>query len=468
MTNTEWAWTGTLTVTLLQWGLLPHLLSQRTKSPNATLAWLWAILLFPGLGGLLYLLIGSERVKRQRLAAIAALPRVNGDAPCPAPEPDTALALPELERVNGRPATGGNVADLLPDGTSFFPLLVDVIDTAQHHVHMEFYIWRTDRAGVMVRDALVRAARRGVQVRVLVDEIGSLTTTRRFFAPLTAAGGHFSWFSTFAPLRGRFHLNLRNHRKLVIADGRVALTGGMNVGAEYWGAAGHPPYRDLAVRLTGPVVAQLADVFAEDWLFATGEAPPPETLPGGEARCGGVGVQVVPGGPDNDLNEVQLTTLAVLHRATSRVWMMTPYFVPEPPLVAALQLAAMRGVDVRIMVPEKGDHAYLTHVTRSYFDDLLPHGVRIFSYRPRLLHAKVLTVDGRYAMVGSANLDIRSLRINFELNVLLACPRSAETVERLFRANAEDAREVLEEEHRERPLRQHVAEAVCRPLAPLL
>jgi cardiolipin synthase len=466
MREIDGAWYGTLALILLQWGLIPHLLAQRTKSPNATLAWLWAILLFPGIGGLLYLLMGSEKVRRQRLAAVAA---VHHPITAIAPPEDRILGLPELSAINGRTATGGNAADILPDGTSFFPVLLDAIHAARHHIHLEFYIWRPDRAGLMVLDALAKAAQRGVAVRVLVDEIGSLWTPRRFFAPLEAAGGRFSWFRTFAPLSGRFQLNLRNHRKLVITDGTTALTGGMNIGNEYWGGGhGDPPHRDAAVRLRGPSVLQLAEVFAEDWLFATGESLTNSAFQPQAENCGLVGVQVVPGGPDNDLNEIQLTTLAILQQARERVWMMTPYFVPEPPLVAALQLAAMRGVDVRIMVPEKGNHAYLTHVTRSYFDDLLPHGVRLFRYHPRLLHAKVLSVDGHAAMLGSANLDIRSLRINFELNVLLSCPRAAATAEHLFLSNAANASEVTMAEHSNRSHWLRIAEAVCRPLAPLL
>jgi cardiolipin synthase len=466
MREIDWAWYGTLALILLQWGLIPHLLAQRTKSPNATLAWLWAILLFPGIGGILYLLMGSEKVRRQRLAAVAAVPHPPAAAELP---PDKILALPELSAINGRPATAGNAADILPDGTSFFPVLLDAIASARHHIHIEFYIWRPDRAGLMVLDALTQAAQRGVAVRVLVDEIGSLWTSRRFFASLEAAGGRFSWFRTFAPLSGRFHLNLRNHRKLVITDGTTALTGGMNIGNEYWGG-NHPdpPHRDAAVRLRGPTVLQLAEVFAEDWLFSTGESLTDPAFQPSPLSCGTVGVQVVPGSPDNDLNEIQLTTLAILQQARTRVWMMTPYFVPEPPLVAALQLAAMRGVDVRIMVPEKGNHAYLTHVTRSYFEDLLPHGVRIFRYHPRLLHAKVLTVDGQCAMLGSANLDIRSLRINFELNVLLSSPQAAATAEHLFLGNADNASEVTLTDHLNRSHWLRIAEAVFRPLAPLL
>lgn len=464
MSYTQWVVAVAAFFTVLQWALIPRLLAQRSKSPPAVLAWLWALLLFPVLGAIFYLLIGSERVVRKRLALVRALDsELDPDQP-----PPEGTEMPELALVNGFPPTAGNSAALLPDGTSFFPVMLEVIATAQHHVHLEFYIWRRDRAGTTVRDALVEAAKRGVQVRVMVDEMGSLWLRRSFFAPLIAAGGEFSWFNSFSPRRGRFHLNLRNHRKLVVADGAVALTGGMNVGDVYWRGDGGPPHRDLAVRLRGRVVTQLAEVFAQDWYFATGRAlkarcyyPPVES--GGEVH-----IQVVPGAPDNDIDEIQLTTLALLHRAQKRVLLMTPYFVPEPPLLAALQLAAMRGVQVTIVVPEKGDHFYLTHVMRSYYDDLLPHGVRIFQYLPRMLHAKVVCVDGHFTMTGSANLDIRSQRINFELNVLLTSQHLAEAVERFFEENSREFKEVTLEDYLARPLRHRIAEAVFRPAAPLL
>ena len=468
MTTGEWAIAGTATVTVLQWALIPRLLSQRIKSPNATLAWLWGLLLFPGVGAFFYLLIGSERMARRRLALVRALDTQIGRNGVHGRGKPEMLNMPELECVNGFPPTPGNAVALLPDGTSFFPVLLGVIAGAQHHLHLEFYIWSRDRAGIMVRDALVKAEQRGVQVRVLLDEMGSLRLRRSFFAPLIEAGGAFSWFHTFSPRRGRFHLNLRNHRKLVIADGTVALIAGMNIGNEYWRGSDAPPYRDLAVRLRGPVVTQIAEVFAQDWYFSAGMAlKTPEYYPSVEP-CGDVAAQIVPGAPDNELDEVHLTTLALLHRAEKRVRIMTPYFVPEPPLLAALQLAAMRGVDVAILVPEKCDHFYLTHVMRSYYEELLPHGIRIFEYRPRMLHAKAVTVDRRYAMTGSANLDIRSQRLNFELNVLVACRNTTEALDRIFDENVANARQVTEASHAQRPFRHKIAEAIFRPAAPLL
>ncbi len=470
MTFREWIVAAGAVAALLQWLMIPHLLAQRCKSPNATLAWLWSLIFIPGIG-LFYFLMGNERVQRKRLALVRALDSQLEATPVGSSRKRRAMmaaAMPDLERVNGMPATGGNSASLLTDGTSFFPVMLEVIQNAKHHLHLEFYIWRNDRAGRTVRDALVKAAQRGVEVRVLVDEMGSFFTRRRLFAPLVAAGGTFSWFNSISLRRWRFNLNLRNHRKLVVADGTTALTGGMNVADEYWRGNDLPPYRDLGVRLNGPLVSQLAEVFAQDWFFSTGQPlTSVEYYPAIEA-CGEVGAQVVAGAPDNDIDEVQLSTIALIHRAEKRTRLITPYFVPERALLAALQLAGMRGVDVALLVPEKCDRFYLTHVMRSYYDDLLPHGIRILEYQPRMIHAKALTVDGLYTMAGSANLDIRSLRINFELNVLLTCKATTQAADQFFDQTAAESHAVTLEEYQRRPLRHKIAEAVFRPLAPLL
>lgn len=463
------ALTGTVVITLLQWSLIPHLLAQRNKSPNATLAWLWAILLFPVLGGVTYFLMGSERVHRRRLRLVHDLEKRSG----PHGEPiacEYLCRVPELRKINGFTPTGGNDARLLAGGIHFFPELLKVIGEARHHLHVEFYIWSMDRTGRTIRDALVDAARRGVEVRVLLDEIGSIRTFRRFFRKLEKAGGQFSWFNTFSPIRGRLHLNLRNHRKLVIADAEIALTGGMNIGNGYWkGSRKHPPHSDVHLRVTGPVVTQLAEVFAQDWYFAKQEAlVTPELYYPPQAASGSVEMQVIPGGPDNNLDEIQLSVLAMLHRTSGRLRLMTPYFVPENAVLTAIQLAAMRGVQVDLMVPAHGDHFYLTHVTRSFYADLLPHGVRVFEYQPCLLHAKVGIIDDHSAMCGSANMDVRSLRINFELNLAFYSPPLVEEMIALFDSNLADCREITLESHAQRPFQHRFLEVICRPLASLL
>ena len=469
----NWVILELIVIWVLTWGLIPLVLAQRTKTPVAILAWVWAILLLPVVGAVGFLLFGSERVQRKRLRLVSAfrstIPKSGETMAAEGRGPDLGKDWPELHVINRMRSTQGNHLELLPDGETFFPRLLELIHGAQHSICCQFYIWNTDATGREIRDALTAAARRGVAVRVLLDEVGSALLWKSFFKELVAVGGKFAWFGTFAPLRGSFQLNLRNHGKLVIADGVTALTGGMNIGDEYWKGAGKTlPYRDMQVAVQGPAVNQLMQQFAQDWYFATREALADESFYPEPLRTGNHSVQLVAGGPDNDLNEIQLSLLSLLHRAQQRIWIMTPYFVPEPPLMTALQLAAMRGVDVRIMVPRQGDHAYLTAVTRSYYEELLPHGVRIYEYRPRMLHAKVSTIDGRYAMTGSANMDIRSLRINFELNLLIAGEAIIQQIEQMMEQDFACSDRVRLMKFQLRPLRQKIAEAICRPLAPML
>lgn len=460
-------------VWVLTWGLIPYILSQRTKTPVAVLAWMWAVLLIPVVGAVAFMLFGSERIQRKRLKMRKQFRDAVKLGADEGVETSTGVNLardfPELFRINGVRATMGNSARLLADGATFFPRLLEIINEAKHHLHLQFYIWANDETGRKVRAALIAACERGVKVRVLLDEIGSFSTFRRFFKDVENAGGSFAWFGTFAPFKGSLHMNLRNHGKLVIADGTVAITGGMNVADEYWMGVGKElPYRDLQVELDGPSVTQLAEIFAQDWYFATKEKLTGSEYYPEQACCGEVALQVVAGGPDNDLNEIQLSVLTLLNRAKQKIWLMTPYLVPEPALLSALQIAAMRGVDVRIIVPLKGDHFYLTAVTRSYYEQLLPYGIKVYEYRPRMLHAKVSTIDGLYAMAGSANMDIRSLRLNFELNVLMAEPSLIDEVEAMFTHDFAVSERVKWQKHQVRPFSQKILEAVCRPLAPLL
>jgi len=221
--------------------------------------------------------------------------------------------------------------------------------------------------------------------------------------------------------------------------------------------------------VAGPVVTQLAEIFAQDWYFASGEALITPGLYYPELRAAGpVETQIIPGGPDNDRNEIQLSVLALLQRTRRRLRLMTPYFVPEDAVLSAIQLAAMRGIAVELMVPARGDHFYLTHVTRSSYQDLLPYGVRIYEYQPSLLHAKVAIMDDDYAMCGSANLDVRSLRINFELNLAFYSPQLAAELNDLFEENLAHCREITAEGHAARPFSHRLLEVVSRPLTSLL
>jgi cardiolipin synthase len=316
----------------------------------------------------------------------------------------------------------------------------------------------------------VAAARRGVEVRVLLDQIGSLGLTRRFFRPLEEAGGKFAWFRTAHPFRNQWTFNLRNHRKLQIIDGRHAFVGGMNMAREY---AGEDPkigrWRDLQLEVTGAAAKKLQMIFADDWFFATEEKLlDPRYYPESEGEQK-VLVQSLPDGPDNGADPIQMSIVAMLHAAQERVWLTAGYFVPNEPLLTSLNVAAARGIDVRLLVSAKTDHPMLVKVGRSYYEELLRFGVKIYEYEKGLNHGKVALIDRDWLMVGSANFDIRSMRLNFELNVLVRDPERAAELHKVLQQDFEQDSTCIDlEEFQKRSWRERLLESMVRPLAPLL
>jgi cardiolipin synthase len=464
---------------LLTWTAIPHILL-RNKPPVSTLAWIWAVILFPYVGTLFYLLFGTDRIARTKVRASREMSK-SGERESQAITAKTRAILDQLpiwerraietlSRINGVASSSAEAVHLLIDADRFYPALYERIDAAKHHVHVEFFIVRSDSRGEELRDHLTAAARRGVEVRLLLDQVGCLGLRRSFFAPFIEAGGKFAWFRTAHPLRNRWMWNLRNHRKLQIIDGRHAFVGGMNIGREY---ASEDPrvgkWRDVQVEIVGAAAKKLQSVFADDWYFATEEKLLDRRYYPVPSREQKLIVQAMPDGPDTEDETIQMSIVWMLQSAQQRLWLTAGYFVPNEPLLTALKLAAARGVDVRLLVSGKSDHPYLIRVGRSYYDELLRHGVKIFEYSRGITHAKVALLDDLWVMIGSANFDIRSMRLNFELNVLIRDPATARELESALLQDFEhDSIELSLAEFRRRPFRQRFAESALRPLAPLL
>ncbi|MEO7166115.1 MAG: cardiolipin synthase, partial [Chthoniobacterales bacterium] len=341
---------------------------------------------------------------------------------------------------------------------------------ARDHVHIEFYIWRHDARGREMLAHLVAAAKRGVEVRLLLDWVGCIWLRGAVFRPLRAAGGKVAWFRTAHPFRNRWTFSLRNHRKLQVIDGRHCFVGGMNMAREYAGE--DPvigPWRDVQLEMTGAVARKFQMIFADDWFFATEEkllAPRYYPRPTEEQR---LIVQPMTDGPDNADDPIQMSIVLMLNSAQHRVWLTAGYFAPKEPLLTALQLAARRGVDVRMLVSEKTDHPMLVNVGRSFYEELLRFGVKIYEYEAGINHAKVALVDEDWLMVGSANFDVRSMRLNFELNALVRDrERAAELGRMLEKDFAHGSHQIVEEKFLARPRTQRLKESLLRPLAPLL
>lgn len=434
------------------------------REPAATLAWLISLAALPYVGFLIYYVFGPQRIRRQRLRRGRARARMADAGALPAGGEASELARLAVAATRLPPATATRV-DLLVDGGATYDALLAAIAAARDHVHVEYYIFEPDRTGRAMRDALVERARAGVRVRLLLDAVGSSRMNRRFLAPLTAAGGEVAWFHPMLARIRRPWLNLRSHRKIVVVDGAVGFTGGINVTDEQDERLRADAYRDVHLRLEGEVVALLQNVFIEDWIYATGQRPPclPRALP---AR-GPIPAQVLVSGPDTSWEAIHRLHVAAIHAAQRRVWLATPYFVPGEAAMMALTSAALAGLDVRLLVPRRSDSRLVTFAARSYFDTLLEAGVRIHEYGPRLLHTKALVCDDDVAIVGSANFDHRSFRLNFEVSLLV---EDAGVVARLATLLQEDMARAprVRPEDRRGLLRTRVPEALARLMSPLL
>lgn len=438
------------------------------REPIATLSWLLSLAALPVLGLLIYHFLGPQRIRRQRQrwsrarhALASALP------PVPVANEDCATVARLGQAATGYAASTATRVDLLVGGGRTFEALLTAVAAATHHLHVEYYIFEPDRIGTALRDALVERARAGVRVRLLLDAIGSSGLNRAFLAPLRDAGADIAWFH---PPRLKFiwrpRVNLRNHRKLVVVDGTVAFTGGINISDSQDPRSNPHAFHDLHLRLEGEVVRWLQLAFLEDWVYATGTALRDARL-WPEATRGTILAQVVPAGPDSSWEAIHRLQVEAIHQAGRRVWLVTPYFVPGEAARMALVSAALRGLDVRLVVPARGDSVVVSAAARSYYDELLAAGVRVFEFQPRMLHSKALLVDESSCLLGSANFDQRSFRLNFELSLLLNDPGLAEVLEREMERNLAQSLEI----RRDRPpppLGRRLGEAWARLLSPLL
>lgn len=459
------------------------------KTPQGTLAWAMGLALLPYLTVPLYLVFGGRRfegyvrARRKRRGGIASftveLSRTLEPYQSefrPGPHGDRAI-----KQLVATPCTRANVAELLIDGEGFFPALWACIDSARRDLLVQFYIVSDDAIGRTFRDRLMAAAARGVNVRLLYDAIGSSKLPRAYVESLRDGGVQVAEFRTFRGPTTHLQVNFRNHRKLVVADARAAIVGGLNIGDEYNHLDPHlSPWRDTGVLLRGPAVLECQLAFAEDWHHSTGQilpllwdAVPAADEPGETAALHpnrsstDARVVIAPTGPADALPAGALMVLHLIASASRRLWIATPYFVPDGSIVEALQLAALRGVDVRIITPQRNDNRVVRLAMLSFEPDILPSGVRMFAHQPGFMHQKVILSDD-VAAVGSLNIDNRSMRINFELTALIADERFVRAVERMLAQDLLASREVTLGSLRRRSLAVRVAARVARLTAPVL
>src|SRR6185437_473642 len=383
--------------------------------PRSALGWIATGWLLPFAGTILYLLFGVNRVRTRARQLRAGLIPIGGAAGAPPPE-DFATQLTRIgDAVTQRPRLPGNEVMSLENGENAFPLMLEAIRGARRSIWLSTYIFETDEVGREFIAALADAARRGAQVHVLVDGIGEWYSWPHAVRLLRHAGVRAARFLPPRFAMPVLSLNLRNHRKLLIVDGETGFVGGMNIGGREVGKARHRRMADLHFRVRGPAVSQLAECFAADWQFAAGDTlavPPPAQATAGECVC-----RVITEGPDEDSDKLLFVILGAVAVAHHQVLIMTPYFIPPPELTAALQTAALRGVEVCLVLPARSNLRYVDWATRRWLPPLLERGIQISLQPPPFSHTKLLVIDGSYAQVGSANIDPRSLRLNFEIAV---------------------------------------------------
>ncbi|MGI9330820.1 MAG: cardiolipin synthase [Gammaproteobacteria bacterium] len=428
---------GVILLITLQAGFIARVLLRPNRQPAARLAWIVVITALPVIGVLSYLFFGEVDLGRQRVArlrrVIAAMPplpvAVSGDeANLQAPIPERHQSLFRVGRsVNGFAPLGGNTAQLMADSNAAVDALVRDIDSARDHVHVLFYIWLPDSNGCKLVNALQRAARRGVTCRALADDLGSrLMIKSKHWQAMLEAGVKLAAALPIGnpllkPFKGR--IDLRNHRKIVVIDGQITYCGSQNMtDPEFLIKARFGPWVDAMIRLTGPIATQNQRLFASDWETETGENLD-------ELLCGplaapqpGIAAQVIGTGPTERYSAMPEVFGALLHAARDELVITTPYYVPDESMQNALCAAAYRGVSTTLIVPARNDSWIVSAASRSYYDDLLSAGVKLYEYEGGLLHTKSITLDGEITLIGSANMDRRSFDLNFENNILFYDP----------------------------------------------
>jgi len=444
------------------------------RTSQGTIAWVISLLTIPFLAIPMYWLLGRTRFSKNvggrrendsnlnklAVAMHERLRRYEVDIP----DDD---AFERAARIlGGLPFTRGNDLELLIDGEKTFERIFEAIQEARSYLCVNFFIVKNDKIGTRFQEALIERAKAGVKVYFLFDEIGSHKLPRRYLKAMKDAGIECHSFGINRFWWSRLQLNFRNHRKIVISDGKTAFIGGLNVGDEYLGRdQKFGEWRDTHLKIRGPAVQAIQMVFLEDWFWACDQVPILhwETAPEAADQI----AAVIPTGPADPADSWQLIVAEAANSSRKKLWIATPYFVPDEGVLTALQAASIRGVDVRILIPERADQILVWLSAFSYYEQSIPYGVRLFRYDKGFLHQKVMLIDERLAAVGTANLDNRSFRLNFEITAFSTDTAFVEEVEQMLVTDFTYAREAKMSDLRKKPFLFRAACRAARLLAPI-
>ena len=458
------------------------------KNPGTIWAWLMVLALLPGVGWIFYMIFGFEGRKHIKFASkglrdekmLSEFMNKNPDIfhkQFDLLKKQNILPIPNTEYLNNVVTMNmrsgasayhtNNSVTLYNDGVSKFEALLKDIKNARQFIHMQYYIVRDDELGRKIVAALAEKAREGVEVKFLYDGIGNVLNSLSFNKPIKDAGGEVQ---LFLPPRW-IRINYRNHRKLAVIDGRIGYIGGLNIGDEY---IGQKPrfgfWRDTHIRVVGDAVHDMELRFQMDWNFTKGSHIEPESryFPEIPPQKESVDMQILSSGPDTRWNNIQYGYFKMITEADKNIYIATPYFVPDDSLLEALKTAALSGVDVRIIIPAKPDHLFVYWSSLSYLGELLEAGVRCYEYTKGFIHSKVISMDGIISSIGTANMDIRSFKLNFEVNAFIYDKPFTELVDKQFEIDFENCREITRDSYKSRSRFTRIREAFARLISPLL
>ncbi|MEC9492363.1 cardiolipin synthase [Flexistipes sp.] len=441
------------------------------KEARATFSWVLIIIFFPYLGALLYLIFGNPRLKK--LVDVKLKSRRNIRVKKyfdKMPEYKNSRLANLVETVTNLKPQLCYDLELLPSATDKYSKLARDLLNARHYILIEYYVFRQDETGDFFLKLIEYKAEQGVKVFFLYDGMGAVgITLKNYLKNLKRNGGKCAAFLSPLNYKSILRMNFRNHRKIVVVDGRVCYTGGINIGNEYIGdIIGSTKWVDTHVRFSGDAVYAVEEVFSEDWYFATGEDIT-DLLHKKHTRVGGdINLHVIPSGPDQSSPLIYDTIFSTLSAAEKTIDIITPYLVPDQPIIQTLKNASKRGVKVRILLPGKNNHPFVAAAGRSYYEELVEAGVDIYETRNVMLHAKIIMIDGFWTTLGSANMDARSFRLNFELNVVIYSKRFASNTTDLIDSYFEMASQIELSTLQNKKFINRIFEGVCRTLSPVL
>jgi cardiolipin synthase len=442
------------------------------KEARATLTWLFIVILFPYLGAFLYLIFGNPALRM--MVDITFKREVNINIykyySCLEEFEKNEKGQMILKVTNCKPTLCYDL-EILTNARKKYNRLIDDIKKAKHYILFEYYVFRQDETGKFFIELLTEKAREGVRVYFLYDGIGAvgLTIRRKFLKPLKDAGGKVSVFLSPFSFKTFSKLNFRNHRKIVIVDGEVCYTGGINIGNEYIGEAFNElKWYDIHTRLRGDAVHEVEEVFAKDWFFATGENLQ-ELIISYEFKSGGdTTIQIIPSGPDQKSPLIYNTLYTAIALAKKRIDIITPYLIPDEPLIELFRNLALRGVKIRLVLPGYNNHPLVAAAGRSYYEELMETGIEIYETMDVMLHAKVVLIDDDWCTLGSANMDTRSFKLNYELNVVIYSKQFVKKIEAVMDDYLAISNQINYEKFFKRNYVKRVFEGICRTISPVL